>query len=247
MSPRPLRKIGVHSIPAALLLLFLWVSPAQLAAQMTITGTVTDDLGQPVSQAQVLIGSLRLATTTGEDGTYQLFVPASRVDAGTTAQLTARRIGLRAQTVTVALASGISLTQDFVLESDPFMLEAVIVTGQGLREQRAKIGATINTIRAEEISESEETNLVAALAGKAPNVEVTSSTGDHCDRWCRGHERVEHHRGTHLGHRVRQPAHRPQPRRHREHRDPEGRGGVRAVRLARVERRGHHHDQVGPA
>ena len=147
MSPRPLWRTGVRSIPAALLLLSAWVGPSQLAAQMTITGTVTDNLGLSVPQAQVLITSLRLATTTGEDGTYQLFVPASRVDAGTTAQLTARRIGLRAQTVTVALAAGISLTQDFVLESDPFMLEAVIVTGQGLREQRAKIGATINTIQ----------------------------------------------------------------------------------------------------
>jgi TonB-linked SusC/RagA family outer membrane protein len=145
---------------------------------MTITGAVTDDLGRAVSQAQVLIANLRLSTTTGEDGTYQLFVPALRVDEGTTAQLTARRIGLRAQTVTVALASGLSLTQDFVLESDPFLLEEVVVTGQGLREQRAKLGATINSIRAEEIRESEETNLVAALAGKAPNVEVTSSTGD---------------------------------------------------------------------
>jgi hypothetical protein len=105
---------------------------------MTITGAVTDDLGRAVSQAQVLIANLRLSTTTGEDGTYQLFVPALRVDEGTTAQLTARRIGLRAQTVTVALASGLSLTQDFVLESDPFLLEEVVVTGQGLREQRAR-------------------------------------------------------------------------------------------------------------
>jgi TonB-dependent SusC/RagA subfamily outer membrane receptor len=146
---------------------------------MTITGTVVDEAGFAVENAQVLIQSLQLATTTGEDGTYQLFVPAARMAGQTSAQLTARRIGLRAQTVTVALVAGGALTQNFTLAADPFLLEAVVVTGQGLRESRAKLATTISSIRAEDISASKsETNLVAAMAGKAPNVEITSSTGD---------------------------------------------------------------------
>ena len=44
--------------------------------------------------------------------------------------------------------------------------------------QRQKLGVTINTVRAEEIALSHEPNIVAALAGKAPNVEVTTSGGD---------------------------------------------------------------------
>jgi TonB-linked SusC/RagA family outer membrane protein len=146
---------------------------------MTITGTVVDESGFPVTAAQVLIQSLTLATTTGEDGTYQLFVPAARMAGQTSVQLTARRIGLRAQTVTVALVAGGALTQNFTLAADPFLLEAVIVTGQGMREERAKLATTISSIRAEDITESKaESNLVAAMAGKAPNVEITSSTGD---------------------------------------------------------------------
>jgi TonB-linked SusC/RagA family outer membrane protein len=146
---------------------------------MTITGSVMDDAGTPVENAQVLIQSLQLATTTGEDGTYQLFVPAARMAGQTSVQLTARRIGLRAQTVTVALVAGGALTQNFSLAADPFLLEAVIVTGQGMRESRAKLATTISSIRAEDITESKsESNLIAAMAGKAPNVEVSTSSGD---------------------------------------------------------------------
>jgi TonB-linked SusC/RagA family outer membrane protein len=146
---------------------------------MTITGTVVDEAGMAVENSQVLIQSLQLATTTGEDGTYQLFVPAARMAGQTSVQLTARRIGLRAQTVTVALVAGGALTQNFTLAADPFLLEAVIVTGQGLRESRAKLATVVSSIRAEDITASKsETNLVAAMAGKAPNVEITSSTGD---------------------------------------------------------------------
>ena len=47
-----------------------------------------------------------------------------------------------------------------------------------VRLERRRVGSTINTVRAEEIEASREPNLVSALAGKAPNVEVTSSTGD---------------------------------------------------------------------
>ncbi len=53
-----------------------------------------------------------------------------------------------------------------------------MVTGQGLAAQRVKIGSTINTVRAEDLEESREHNVIHALAGKAPNVEVTSSSGD---------------------------------------------------------------------
>jgi TonB-linked SusC/RagA family outer membrane protein len=151
---------------------------ADARAQMTITGTVADEAGQPVSQAQVLIATLQISTTTGDDGTYQLYVPQARMRSGMSATLTARRIGLKARMVTIVLQPNATITQNFVLEADPFLLEAVVVTGQGMRMERAKLAVTINSVSSEEIADSKEHNLVSALAGKAPNVEVTSSTGD---------------------------------------------------------------------
>ena len=67
---------------------------------------------------------------------------------------------------------------DFMLGDDPLLLEEIVVTGAGLNTERQKLGVTINSVKADEISLSQETNIVSALAGKAPNVEVTSSAGD---------------------------------------------------------------------
>jgi TonB-linked SusC/RagA family outer membrane protein len=67
---------------------------------------------------------------------------------------------------------------DFVLADDPLLLEAIVVTGVGLDIERQKLGVTINSVTSNEVTQSQEVNLVSALAGKAPNVEVTSSSGD---------------------------------------------------------------------
>jgi TonB-linked SusC/RagA family outer membrane protein len=162
----------------ASLVFWLVATPATAHAQATIRGTVTDNAGQPLPSAQVVIRALGLSTLTQEDGTYELFVPAARMVGVSQVEITARRIGVRALTLTVTLTMGGVLTVDFRLQADPFELEALVVTGQGLTEERAKLAVTISSVNAQEIVDSRETNLVAALAGKAPNVEVTKSAGD---------------------------------------------------------------------
>jgi TonB-linked SusC/RagA family outer membrane protein len=153
--------------PIGVLLGFALVAfamPRDVNAQAaTVSGTVTDADGQPVRGAQVVVQALQLSTFSGEDGSYRLVVPEARL----------------AQAMTITIAPGGSASQNFTLEADPFQLEAVVVTGQGLRQERRKIGTVINSVGAEELMESHaEENVIAALAGKAPNVEVTSSTGD---------------------------------------------------------------------
>jgi TonB-linked SusC/RagA family outer membrane protein len=168
-----------------------FAAPSNAQAQATIRGTVTDATGQPVSGVEVRVEEdlsfpavgprqARVAAMTGDDGTFELLVPAARMNATgeTRVILFARRIGLRAQSVVLSLMPDASLTQDFTLAADPFLLEEVVVTGQGLTESRQRLGTTISTVRAEDVIDSRETNVVAAMAGKAPNVEVTKSAGD---------------------------------------------------------------------
>jgi TonB-dependent SusC/RagA subfamily outer membrane receptor len=159
--------------------LLLVAQPGEVPGQATLTGTVRTAAGQPIPGAEIVIEALRLSTTAGERGLYTLLVPEARLrDTPVEVVVRARLIGHRSATTRLTLANGMEIARDFVLESDPFLLEAVVVTGQGLSEQRMKIGSTINTVRAEEIQASQEQNVIHALAAKAPNVEVTSSTGD---------------------------------------------------------------------
>jgi TonB-linked SusC/RagA family outer membrane protein len=160
-------------VAAALALL-----PAFAAAQepVTITGQVTTDLGQPIQSASVYIEAMNVGTLTNEAGRFLLIIPASRA-MGQEVVVTASIIGRRAATETVTLDPG-TVNLNFVLSEDPLRLEEIVVTGVGLEVERAKLGVTINEVEAGEIMQSQETNIVAALAGKAPNVEVTTSSGD---------------------------------------------------------------------
>jgi TonB-linked SusC/RagA family outer membrane protein len=145
---------------------------------MTIQGTVVDESGEQQQGVEVFIPALRVSTMTGDDGTYNMLVPAARTAGVVSVTLVARKIGLRAAQRNIPIVVGGSARHDFTLAEDAFELDAVVVTGQGLQEERKKLGTIISTVKAREIEYASEFDIVSAIAGKAPNVEITSSTGD---------------------------------------------------------------------
>ena len=172
-----------------LLIVFL-SAPAGLHAQITVSGTITDENGQPVSRAEVsvvassspVIGRPMTtraigATMSAADGTYTITVPAARYQVGELVQLVVRRIGYRSVSTGISLA-GVSQQVDFSLNQDVLRLDEIVVTGQGLEQVSRKIGVAITSIRGDDLLQPGTTNLVSAMAGKAPNVEVTNSSGD---------------------------------------------------------------------
>src|SRR5688572_21526205 len=169
----------MRSTVSALFALLVWATlPSWAAAQdpATLSGLVTDETGQPLASATVYIPTMNLGSLTNERGRYILIVPAARVS-GQQVDVQAQMIGRASRTQSVTLRSG-SISVDFQLAADPLNLEEIVVTGSGMATQRQRLGVTINSVRAEDLAKSNETNLIAALAGKAPNVEVTSSAGD---------------------------------------------------------------------
>lgn len=162
------------------ILLAVALAPISLMAQepAVITGRVTDAAGAPEASVSVRIEALNVGTTTGADGTYRLVVPASRIQAGRQVRLTAGRVGLESESRMVTLTPGSELTQNFELSADVLELEGIVATGQGTTTTRERVTTTINTVRSEDIQRSQEPNVVAALAGKAPNVDITQNSGD---------------------------------------------------------------------
>ncbi|GMV05124.1 MAG: SusC/RagA family TonB-linked outer membrane protein [Gemmatimonadota bacterium] len=142
----------------------------------TLTGRVTGTEGVPIEAASVYIESMNIGVLTNNQGRYLMIIPASRVT-GQTVTVRASLIGRSSQEQQATLRPGTQVL-DFVLATDPLRLEEIIVTGAGLNTERQKLGVTINSVKSEEINLSQEANIVSALAGKAPNVEVTSSAGD---------------------------------------------------------------------
>jgi len=99
---------------------------APLLAQGTggkIEGTVRDQAGAPIANAQVFVVGTTFGTTTNSDGFYFINnVPVGRVT------LQASFIGYRATQIEgIRILSGQTLTQDVTLEATPFEVEEITV------------------------------------------------------------------------------------------------------------------------
>lgn len=159
---------------AALLIAAPGLAFAQTAT--TITGVVRSEAGAPIPNASVRIEGLAVGTVTNSTGSYTLVIPAARVT-GQVVNISAKTIGFSQRTVRITLAPG-SITQDFTLVMNPFNLDEVVVTGAGTTTSVEKLGNVRNTVDSSLIRRSNETNIVNALAGKAPNVEISSQSGE---------------------------------------------------------------------
>jgi TonB-linked SusC/RagA family outer membrane protein len=152
--------------------------PVGLFAQgtTTISGRVTGDQGSALAAVAVSVPELGLGTLTRNDGTYSFLVPGARVS-GQAITLTTRRVGYKPQTASVVLTGG-TVTQNFVLASNPLQLGEVVITGAGTATEVEKLGNVRNAVSADLVVKSNEPNVVQALAGKAPNVQVSQTAGD---------------------------------------------------------------------
>ncbi|MEO5590879.1 MAG: carboxypeptidase-like regulatory domain-containing protein, partial [Gemmatimonadaceae bacterium] len=159
-----------------LILFGLIGQPAYAQGGATLSGRVTAENGGPLPGVSVFIEGMSLGAVTNSDGRYTFDVPGARVNARPVT-LTARRLGYRAQSVSVTLSSG-AVSRDFVLGSNPLNLGEVVVTGAGTTTSVEKLGSVRNSVDSTLIRRSNETNVVNALAGKAPNVEVSSASGE---------------------------------------------------------------------
>ena len=152
--------------------------PLAVSAQdgTTITGRVTSEAGAPLPSASVFIDGLNIGSLTRDDGVYSFVVPAARVQ-NQSVTLTARLLGYKQVSASITLTPG-TITRDFRLAPNPLRLGEVVVTGAGTVTQAEKLGNVRNSVDAAEIMKSNESNVVQSLAAKAPNVEVTQSSGE---------------------------------------------------------------------
>jgi TonB-linked SusC/RagA family outer membrane protein len=170
--------MGRLALLAALLLALL--APRALRAQdpAFVSGRVTDTAGAPQGLVQLRINALNVGAVSAPDGTYRMLIPASRVRPGMQVTLTAYRLGLATASRPIVLNPGAQLTVDFRLGNDALRLAEVVAMAVGTSTLRVRATTAVTAISAQQMEDSHETNVVAAMAGKAPNVLITSSSGD---------------------------------------------------------------------
>ena len=156
--------------------LVAWPQLARAQQPITISGNVVNETGQPMPGASVALVGLGLGAMTDDAGKYSFVVPAARAS-GQAATLEARRLGYRPVQFQVTLTPGTTISHDFSLAANPLQLGEVVVTGAGTATQAERIGTVRTPVDSAAIQRSNETNVVNALAAKAPGVVVTSQSG----------------------------------------------------------------------
>ncbi|MFZ4559810.1 MAG: SusC/RagA family TonB-linked outer membrane protein [Saprospiraceae bacterium] len=149
-------------------LLFCCLVSTALYGQRTVRGTVSDGKGIPLIGASVLEQGTSNGTVTDLDGVFRIEVADSN------AVLVFSYVGMETTLRRVGSATEINLS----LEEDSDVLDEVVVTALGLRENKDALGYASSQVSARAIAGAGESTLISALSGKSSGIRITRNSGD---------------------------------------------------------------------
>ncbi|RNI22431.1 SusC/RagA family TonB-linked outer membrane protein [Rufibacter latericius] len=141
----------------------------ELAAQdRQISGRVVSTTdGTPVVGASVVVKGTTSGTTTDASGNYAINAPASATT------LVVSFIGFTSQDVPISGRTSITVS----LVPDVQQLNEVVVTAFGREQEKRTLGYSVQEVGAEEITQTQNPNVVNALQGRVAGVQVLSTGG----------------------------------------------------------------------
>lgn len=157
-----------------LVLVFLWcIQPWVLSAnafgqQITVSGTVLDEVGQPIPGANVIVKGTTRGVTSDLDGKYTINVD------NTDAVLVFSFIGMVSQEITV----GNQTRVDATLKESAVEIDEVVVTALGIRREKKALGYAVQDVKGDQVAKSKEMDVVNALAGRVAGVNITQGSGE---------------------------------------------------------------------
>jgi len=141
--------------------------PEETQQQIAITGTVTDELGDPLPGVNVLIKGTTQGTTTNEKGVFSLSVPNS------SAVLIISYIGYATSEITVGNQRTINVT----LSEDFLLMDEVVVIAYGTANKGTMSGS-ISTVASKELVTTKNPNVQNMITGKLPGVRNIQKTAE---------------------------------------------------------------------
>ncbi|MFQ5639082.1 MAG: SusC/RagA family TonB-linked outer membrane protein [bacterium] len=158
------------------LLCLVLVPCASWAQEAVISGKITDEAGESLPGANVLIQLTQLGAATDINGEYKFTVPASAVR-GQQVSLEARFIGYRTKVEKITLTPG-SHSMNFSLAVDALQMDAIIVTGVVDETPRAKLAFSVGRVSQEALERVPARSVEASLRGKIAGVRIVRGSGE---------------------------------------------------------------------
>lgn len=135
-------------------------------ADILVSGTITDDLGEPLPGVNILVKGTTHGTVTSIDGTYSLNVPED-------ATLVISFIGFLTEEVPV---NGRSII-DMSLMPDILTMEEVVVVGYGT-VKKSDLTGSVTTVNVSELNDIPANSVERLLQGRAAGLQVNASSQD---------------------------------------------------------------------
>lgn len=150
----------------SLLVMMLVLCAATALAQRTVTGKVTDDKGNPVANASVMVKNTSTGTVTNEDGSYSLTVPANA------RTLVFSAVDMAETEMSIGTQSVINAS----LKAADKALDEVVVVGYGTQRKKT-VTSAIGKVDPTPIARLVTPSLDKQLGGRTPGVQVTNTSG----------------------------------------------------------------------
>lgn len=128
-----------------------------------ISGKITDEKGQGLPGASIVVKGTTNGTTTDLDGNYKLTVPSD-------ATITITFVGYKSQDIMIGTQSVL----DVQLEVDSEVLEEIVVIGYGNRKKQ-DITGSVSSVETKDMTLNPTGNVTQSLQGMAAGVTVTGS------------------------------------------------------------------------
>ena len=138
----------------------LLVFASTLYAQTEISGTVTDDAGEPIIGASVVEKGTTNGTITDLDGNFQLSVENGKT-------LVVSYIGY--MSVEVSAGDNLKIT----LKEDLAEIDEVVVTGYSVQKKSDLTGA-VSVVKTDDIAKQNENNPLKAMQGRVPGMNISA-------------------------------------------------------------------------
>ncbi|MBD8491285.1 SusC/RagA family TonB-linked outer membrane protein [Echinicola sp. CAU 1574] len=136
-----------------------------MVPDVTIKGNVKDESGMAIPGVTVTVQGSTKGTVTDIDGNYTITVPEDGA-------LTFSFIGYSTQTIALGGQSVI----DVVMVEDAKALEEFVVVGYG-KQKKVNLTGAITAVETDNLTQIPANNLSNTLAGRAPGVNVTGTSG----------------------------------------------------------------------
>ncbi|HRJ16687.1 MAG TPA: TonB-dependent receptor plug domain-containing protein, partial [Saprospiraceae bacterium] len=149
-----------------LVFMLLLSGAAALTAQRAITGKVTDEKGEALIGASILVKTTSVGTVTDLDGSFRLQAPAGATT------LVVSYTGYVSKEVALTAASNYDIT----LSTDVVAISEVVVVGYGTQQKRDVTGS-ISQVKGDAIANLASPSFVQQLAGRAAGVQITPPSG----------------------------------------------------------------------